>query len=365
MPTVADALRQHGDDYLRQFGNRMPLQHKRVLSLIRRCRTGELGHLRFDCDTCRRTHWVGRSCNNRHCPNCQSDKIQIWLNKRLHELLPVPYFMVTFTLPAALHDVARQHQQVIYNILFRTSAEALQQLAGDPRYVGGQIGMVGVLHTWGRNLSYHPHVHYVVPAGGWSAAESQWLAARHNFLVPVKALSLLFRAKFRDALKQAGLFDQVPATVWQSDWVVHCKPVGKGQGALKYLAPYIFRIAISNRRILKVAHDKVTFRYRASDTGRWRTCTLSAEEFLRRFLQHVLPKGFVKVRYYGLFSPSRRYQLPLIQSALTGTEDEIEAEHEAQARPDTADPVTNVSCPHCGQPMRWVKRLRPSARCPP
>jgi len=365
MTTLADIVRQYGAAYEAKYGARMLPSHRRALHDIAGCRTAALGGHVYTCEHCDETHYQYHSCQNRHCPQCQHQLGEQWLARQYDLLLPVPYFMVTFTLPAALHDVARQHQQVIYNILFRTSAEALQQLAGDPRYVGGQIGMVGVLHTWGRNLSYHPHVHYVVPAGGWSAAESQWLAARHNFLVPVKALSLLFRAKFRDALKQAGLFDQVPATVWQSDWVVHCKPVGKGQGALKYLAPYIFRIAISNRRILKVAHDKVTFRYRASDTGRWRTCTLSAEEFLRRFLQHVLPKGFVKVRYYGLFSPSRRYQLPLIQSALTGTEDEIEAEHEAQARPDTADPVTNVSCPHCGQPMRWVKRLRPSARCPP
>lgn len=183
--------------------------------------------------------------------------------------------------------------------------------------------------------------------------------------VPVKALSILFRAKFRDALKQAGLFDQVPAEAWQQEWVVHCKPVGKGVGALKYLAPYIFRVAISNRRILKATNGNVTFRYRESDTGHWRTCTLAADEFLRRFLQHVLPKGFVKVRYYGLFSPSLRHQLPMIRSALTVTEDQVDAAPETPVHANSVVPVANVLCPQCGQPMRWVKRLRPSARCPP
>jgi hypothetical protein len=166
-------------------------------------------------------------------------------------------------------------------------------------------------------------------------------------------------------LKRTELFDQIPAEIWQQDWVVHCKPIGKGVGALKYLAPYIFRVAISKRRILKVAHGHVTFRYRESDTGRWRTCTLTAEEFLRRFLQHVLPKGFVKVRYYGLFSPSLRHQLPLIRLVLAILGGEIDATPEAQSG---ADPVTagaSVLCPRCGQAMRWVKRLRPSARCPP
>ena len=204
-----------------------------------------------------------------------------------------------------------------------------------------------------------------MPAGGLSADGTQWLAARRNFLVPVKALSILFRAKFRDALRRTALFEQVPAEIWQQDWVVHCKPVGKGEGALKYLAPYIFRVAISNRRILKVANDTVTFRYRESDTGRWRTCTLTAEEFLRRFLQHVLPKGFVKVRYYGLFSPSLRHQLPLIRQMLAVPEGETGTQPKSHATSTLVDPVESVPCPKCGQAMRWVKHLRPSARCPP
>jgi hypothetical protein len=227
--------------------------------------------------------------------------------------------------------------------------------------------MVGVLHTWGRKLSYHPHVHYLVPSGGLSVDGQQWLPARHNFLVPVRALSRLFRAKFREALKTAGLIDQIPIDVWHQDWVVHCKSVGKGLGALKYLAPYIFRVAISNSRILKVADGKVTFRYRKTDTGQLRTCTLTAEEFLRRFLQHVLPKGFVKVRYYGLFSPSLRHQLAAIRLCLNDAEPDVAIPEDD---PDASTDKVNVSqpdvlCPTCGQVMRWVKHQRPQSWRPP
>ncbi len=367
MTTLADIVRQYGPAYEDKYGDRMLPSHRRVLRDIAQCRTPVLGGHVYYCEACDETHYQFHSCQNRHCPQCQHQLGEQWLERQRDLLLPVPYFMVTFTLPAALHEVARQHQQMIYNILFRASAEALQQLAQDPRYVGGQIGMVGVLHTWGRNLSYHPHVHYLVPGGGWSQSKEQWQAARRNFFVPVKALSVLFRAKFRDALQQAGLFDQVPAEVWRQDWVVHCKPVGKGVGALKYLAPYIFRVAISNRRILKASNGHVTFRYRESDTGRWRTCTLTADEFLRRFLQHVLPKGFVKVRYYGLFSPSWRQHLPLIRDALTVPADEegCASVLASLAQVVPVLPVATVPCPQCGQPMQWVKRLRPTARCPP
>nr|MBN1230188.1 IS91 family transposase [Anaerolineae bacterium] len=366
MTTLADIVRQYGPAYEEKYGDRMLPSHRRVLRDIVLCRTAALGGHMYYCADCEATHYQYHSCQNRHCPQCQHQGEQ-WLARQRDLLLPVPYFMVTFTLPAALHEVARQHQNVIYNSLFRASAEALQQLAQDPRYVGGQIGMVGVLHTWGRNLSYHPHVHYLVPGGGWSKSDRQWLPARRNFFVPVKALSVLFRAKFRDALRQTDLFTQIPAAVWQQDWVVHCKPVGKGVGALKYLAPYIFRVAISNRRILKATNGHVTFRYRESDTGCWRTCTLTADEFLRRFLQHVLPKGFVKVRYYGLFSPSWRQHLPMIRDTLTvpADEDGCASTLASLAQVVPALPVATVSCPHCGQSMQWVKRLRPSARCPP
>lgn len=362
MTSLATIIRQYGAAYQAKYGTRLLPSHQRTLRDIADCRTAALGGHVYHCDVCQQTHYQYHSCQNRHCPQCQHQQGQQWLDKQQAALLPVPYFMVTFTIPSALHDVARAHQKTVYNILFRASAAALQQLAWDPRYVGGQIGLVGVLHTWGRQLNYHPHVHYLVPAGGLSADGEHWVSAKGNFLIPVKALSILFRAKFRDALKKTELFEVVPAEVWQQDWITHCKPVGKGEGALKYLAPYIFRVAIGNRRILRITEGKVIFRYRESDTGTWRTCTLMAEEFLRRFLQHVLPKGFVKVRYYGLFSPSRRHVLPLLRLWL-GADDLHDEVEPTEPTPDNSPVI--VTCPTCGHAMRWIQKVPPRARCPP
>ena len=205
------------------------------------------------------------------------------------------------------------------------------------------MGLVGVLHTWGRNLAFHPHVHYLVPAGVVAADGHTWLPVQHaNFLLPVKALSRIFRAKFRDALRASDCFAQIPASVWQQPWVVHCQPVGDGWHAFKYLAPYIFRVAISNARILKLENGWVTFRYRSSDTQRTTFCTLPAEEFIRRFLQHVLPKGFVKVRYYGFFAPALRPRLAAVRQQLGGSPAGV---------PVPAPPQTAPLCPTCGCPM--------------
>ena len=303
MTSLATIIRQYGTAYQAKYGNRLLPSHQRTLRDIADCRTATLGGHVYHCDVCEKTHYQYHSCQNRHCPQCQHNQGQQWLERQQAALLPVPYFMVTFTIPSGLHEIARAHQKTVYNILFRSSAAALQELAWDPRYVGGQIGMVGVLHTWGRKLNYHPHVHYLVPAGGLSADGENWLSARGNFLIPVKALSILFRAKFRDALKEAGLFDQVPAQVWQKDWVTHCKPVGKGEGALKYLAPYIFRVAIGNRRILKVNDGKVTFRYRESDTGTWRTCTLQLKNSYVVFYSMSCQKALSKFVIMACLAP--------------------------------------------------------------
>lgn len=365
MSTLAEIAQQYGENYRDKFGKRLLPSHRRALSDISQCRTAAFGGHVYQCPECCELHYRYHSCQNRHCPQCQHGAGQDWLAKQEALLLPMPYFMVTFTLPETLRTVARRRQRIIYNLLFRTAGAALKELAWDPRYVGGQIGMVGVLHTWGRNLSYHPHVHYLVPAGGLSSNGQRWVASRHNFLVPVKALSRLFRAKFRDALRRTELFDQVPSEVWRKEWVVHCKPVGDGTRALKYLAPYIFRVAISNNRILRVANGKVTFRYRLSDTGQVRICTLTAEEFLRRFLQHVLPKGFVKVRYYGLFSAGKRHLLAVLRLWLDDSEPEAVATSESANVTGNIQPETTVHCPVCGQVMRRVRTLRPRSRCPP
>jgi hypothetical protein len=285
-------------------------------------------------------------------------------------LLPVPYFLLTFTLPAGLREFARHQPQLMYDLLFRMSVEATQKLAQDPRFVGGQLGMMGVLHTWGHNLAYHPHVHYLVPAGGLASdgktlrnSGQAWLAARQKFLLPLKALSRIFRAKMRQALAKLDVDGLIPVDAWRQNWVVHCKAVGCGQLALKYLAPYIFRVAISNRRILKLENERVTFRYRATDSGQERLCTLSAEAFIHRFLQHVLPQGFVKVRYFGFFAPGCRKRLLALRLQLE--HDYPENIGQSETAPAEATPEPELCCPSCGQPLLFQRTIQPTGRCPP
>jgi len=355
---LAEILRQHGPAYRAKFNGRIPASHLRVMEAIEQCRTEALGGHVYRCDECDQTRYSYHSCKNRHCPKCQNQAGQQWLAKQQALLLPVPYFMVTFTLPEGLRAIARSHQRWVYDRLFQTSAAALQELARDPRFLGGQIGLVGVLQTWTRDLHYHPHIHYLVPAGGLSSDGQSWLRARNAFFVRVEPLSRLFRGKFRAALAQTDLIDQVPASVWRQDWVVHCRPVGSGEAALKYLAPYIFRVALSNNRILKLQDGQVTFRYRDSATHHWKTCILPAEEFIRRFLQHVLLKGFQKVRYYGFFSPGQRHRLAQVRALLKVSSPALTTDSDQpQANPLPA-PLT-IPCPTCGQPMRRTQTLLP------
>jgi hypothetical protein len=359
---LAEIFRRYGPQYREKYGARMPPSHWDAMTDIELCRTEALGGQVYQCAECGERRYSYHSCQNRHCPKCQNAAGQAWLEQQQALLLPVPYFLLTFTLPEELREVARSHQKLVYSLLFRTSAAATQQLAQDARFVGGTLGMVGVLHTWTRALIYHPHVHYVVPGGGLAADGTTWRPAREDFLLPVRALSVLFRAKFRDALRQTELFSEVPADVWTQDWVVHCQPVGNGAAALKYLAPYIFRVAISNRRILSLQHDQVTFGYTDARSGQRKTCTVGAEEFIRRFLQHVLPKGFSKVRYYGFFGPNQREALSKVQRLLTGTATRARADPHAPAEPLA---TTELQCPTCGKPMQLVSTLRPRGRCPP
>ena len=370
MTELADVFHHYGPSYRAQFGDKMLPSHRQAMRAIEHCRTPALGGHIYTCDACDETLYLYHSCRNRHCPKCQNDKAYLWLEKQHDLLLPVPYFLLTFTLPGELRSVARNHQRQVYDLLFRTSAGAVQSLAQDERFVGGQVGMVGVLHTWGRNLAYHPHVHYLVPGGGVTA-DGTWKPSRKNFFLPVKALSKIVRAKFRDDLRKAepDCFAQIPAAVWQQDWVVHCQPVGSGLHALKYLAPYIFRVAISNKRILKMADGKVTFRYRTTDTGKFRNCTLPAQEFIRRFLQHVLPRGFVKVRYYGFLSSGLRPRLAALHRQLETLSADAAPARMTDDQEDqdttTSSSKSFVPCPSCGQGMRRGPRIPPKEHGPP
>ena len=351
MPTVADVLRRHGAAYLERFGPAMPAEHKKVLNAICACRTGQLGTVLYVCKSCGTTHAMGRSCGNRHCPTCQQDKTKAWLENQTARLLPCPYFLITFTVPAGLRDLVRRHQRIAYPALFDASSAAIKMLAADPKYVGAnQCGFFGVLHTWGRSLDYHPHVHYVVPGGGISEDGIQWLPSRADFVVPVRALSVLFRAKFRDALGRAGLLSQVDPVVWRHPWVVHSKAVGDGRASLQYLAPYVFRVAISDRRIVACDDGRVTFSYRRSGSNRWRKMTVDALEFIRRFLQHVLPAGFQKVRHFGFLSANSRVSPEMVLWLVTLYNGLI---HVLQGGVPAQVPIQPlIRCPACGGTMR-------------
>ena len=362
MVTMADIFQQYSPAYCDLFGNQLLPSHRQAIRAIGQCRTAALGGQVYQCDACEQTQYSYHSCRNRHCPQCQGDKAAQWLARQEELLLPTPYFMLTFTLPAELRPFARSHQRLFYNLPFRASAEATQQLAQNPRFLGGDIGMVGVLHTWSRDLVYHPHVHYLVPAGAWDG--QVWCRPRcKRFLLPVKALSPLFRAKVRDALRQTDLWGQIPSAVWRKPWVVHCKRVGSGQRALRYLAPYIFRVAITNRRIVSLNDDPtgglptVTFRYRPSGSRHWHLCTVLVLEFIRRFLQHVLPKGFVKVRYYGLFSSGQRARLRQVVAWLKPTATPPPKQEEPEVAESPVPTVMVRVCPLCGQPLRPVQTL--------
>lgn len=370
---VAEIFQRYGEQYCQKYGARMPTRHRQVMRAIQHCRTEALGGQTYRCPGCEYVLYSYHSCRNRHCPKCQNENAQRWLEKQQHTLLPVPYFLLTFTLPDELGKVARSHPQLFYNLLFRISAAATQQLAADLRFIAGQIGMMGVLHTWGRNLVYHPHIHYLVPAGGLASDGSTWLPARKNFLLPVRALSRLFRGKFHQALRNEACYPQIPDKVWKQDWVVHCEGVGSGLGALKYLAPYIFRVAISNNRLIKLENDQVTFRYRDTQSGKEKRCTLGAEEFIRRFLQHVLPRNFVKVRYYGLFSPSLRKKLSSLRQTLDedlsgATAQDQEPEDHLQHEPSqSGSPPSRapIRCPVCGCAMQPGPLILSSGLDPP
>jgi ribosomal protein L37AE/L43A len=355
---VADIFRLHGPTYRAKFGARMLPSHRRAMQDIETCRTESLGGQLYFCAQCDQQRFSYHSCKNRHCPKCQNEPANDWLQAQKELLLPTHHFLVTFTLPAELRPLARSHQQTIYNLLFRASAAALQSLAQDPRFVGGRLGMVGVLHTWTRQLLYHPHVHYIVTGGGLTD-DGHWRSARKDFLVPAKALSPIFRAKFRDQLKKTELFSLVDARVWRKDWVVHSEPVGSGQQAFQYLAPYIFRVALSNNR-LRYLHDRqVTFAYKESATDQLRHCTLTAEEFIRRFLQHVLPPRFIKVRYYGLLSPAHRQLLLKARQLLSATTSKLKREVVKPTQPPALP-----TCPHCGGPLTLLSPLAPRGRAP-
>jgi hypothetical protein len=308
---LADVVRRFGPQYVSQYGQGMMPSQKRALSDIAACCTQELGGRLYRCDDCDDTFWHYHCCRNRACPKCHASQTQQWLEQRQAELLPCDYFHAVVTVPSQLRTAFRRNQKLLYGLLMQVSATAIKDLCGDRRHLGALPGMLAVLHTWNGQLGYHPHVHLLITGGGITADGQHWEPARGEFLVPVAVLSRKIAAQFSAALKAAApaVFADIPASVWQREWVSFCKHYGSGNEAvLSYLSRYVFRTAISNARILNMDQSHVTFRWKDRSISAWRVERVPGVEFLRRFLQHVLPRGFHKVRYYGLWNPSKREQ---------------------------------------------------------
>jgi Putative transposase/Transposase zinc-binding domain len=362
---VADVIRTHGDAFLDTYGGALSPEQRRALIDLARCRTSALGGHVEECDRCGHRQIAYNSCRNRHCPKCQATAAARWVEDQAADLLPVEYFHVVFTLPAALGPVALQNQRVAYGLLFRAAAETLLQIAADPKHLGAEIGFLAVLHTWGQNLQHHPHVHCVVPGGGLSFDDAHRVSCPRGFLFPVRVLGRVFRGKFLDLLRAAfdrgkltfrgklsaladgDHFHRLLTATAQTEWVVYAKPpFGGPEQVLKYLARYTHRVAISNRRLLGLRDGRVRFRWKDyARGGKRRTMKLEATEFLRRFLLHVLPPGFVRIRHYGFLANRHRLEkLALCRESLS---DSVSPEARSpEPVPIPGARVTQARCAH-------------------
>jgi hypothetical protein len=388
---VADIFRGHGAAWRQANAGHVSLGQLKVMSAIESCRTAALGGHVARCEKCSHTQISYNSCRNRHCPKCQSAAAKEWLAAREAELLPVPYYHVVFTLPAAIADIAYQNKAVIYDLLFKASAETLITIAADPKHLGARVGALSVLHTWGSALTHHPHVHMIVPGGGISLDGTKWIACRPGFFLPVRVLSRLFRRLFLEKLvaahqagqlqffsnhaplSEAQAFAAYLAPLRNTEWVVYSKrPFGGPKAVLAYLARYTHRVAISNRRLIAIDDSGVTFKwkdYRIEGRDRYKVMTLATHEFIRRFLIHVLPPGFHRIRHYGLFAnTSRADNIARARELLAVPMLPIEAIKTAST--DTNEPQTpEHPCPCCGGRMIIIEtferaskpRYRPTA----
>lgn len=385
-PTLGDVIRRFGATLREQRGAAMTPAQDAVLSALGRCHTAALGGHLYQCDRCGHEHPTYNGCRSRHCPSCLGHKSAAWLEARTQDLLPVPYFHVVFTVPEQVSALALGNKKIVYGILFRAAAQTLFEIARDPRHLGAAIGFLAILHTWTQTLLHHPHIHCVVPGGGLAPDGTRWIGCRDNFFLPVKVLSSLFRGKFLAFLDKAAAQGELrfagstasldEPRAWRAfltkmrhkPWVVYAKPpFGSPEHVLKYLARYTHRVAISNRRIVSVTEERVAFRYRnRKRDNAMRTMTLSGVEFLRRFLLHVLPKGFVRIRHFGfLANRSRKTKLAqcraLLGAPIPAVTSPPQVERDSTPDADAKDGDARC-CPSCSQGrLCWVRRLAPTS----
>ena len=359
------------------------------MSAIERCRTAQLGGHRLHCHTCNTDTLAYNSCRNRHCPKCQASASERWLEANNANVLPIPYFHVVFTLPEALRGIAFQNKAFVYDLLFKMASRALLTIAADKKHLGAEVGLTAVLHTWGSSLTHHPHIHCIVTGGGLSEDGKHWIRSRPNFLVPVRVLSRLFRRYLLEALLKAhdngklqffndlahlnrsNEFVAYLAPLKKIDWVVYAKrPFAGPEAVLTYLSRYTHRIAISNRRLVAFDERGVTFRYkdyRSKKANPWKSMKLETDEFLRRFLLHVLPPGFHRIRHYGLLANARRKQKLNTARKLLKCQAQSEKQGDDTANQNTQNNPPAFTCRHCGEPLIVVEILDPRhpARAPP
>ena len=367
---LADVVRRFVGPYQEQFGDLMLPSHHRALQDIARCMTEAMGGGRYHCQDCQETFWSYHGCRNRSCPKCHGRQMADWLTDRSAEILPCRYFHLVATVPRELRTLFLRHQKTLYGLLMKMAAEAVRDLAAETRYVGAEVGILAVLHTWTGRLHHHPHVHMLVTGGGVTEDGTAWQEAPNQFLVPVRRLSPRIARRFAEALQKGhpDLFQEIPANVWNREWCSYCKPYGTGKDAvLRYLARYVFRIAITNRRLITMDETYVTLRYKDQDTGQWKTERIAGVQFLRRFLLHVLPKGLHKVRYYGLWHPGKkdrqaqaRLLLELTTAPVPDPEvplvGDLAAEVLGQSRLESHD--HRVKCPKCGTNVLLFETIR-------
>ena len=368
---VADIFRAQGRNFIDRYRNRIRFQQLKVMQAILHCRTAALGGHIDICPRCGGDKTISyNSCRNRHCPKCQTPARQRWIAARKQELLETRYFHVVFTLPHELHSLILQNQTELYNLLFRTVADTLLEVATNPEHLGAKIGFFGILHTWGQNLLFHPHLHCVIPGGGLASDHTHWIHPRYPFFLPIKVLSKVFRGKFVDGLKRAlrqgrltfagsiqrmaepKCFAAFLRTLFRQDWIVYAKPAfGGPEQVVRYLGRYTHRVAISNHRLVAFDGNHVTFRWRDYAHGnKQRVMTVSADEFIRRFLVHVLPKGFVRIRHFGFMANYQRFASLALCRQLLGMA--------AVLRPTEITPSASAwFCPRCGGVMTVLERL--------
>jgi hypothetical protein len=378
---VADIFRDHGPAWRKANAGHASLGQLKAMSAIESCRTAALGGHVARCEDCSHTLIAYNSCRNRHCPKCQGAAAKEWLAAREAELLPVAYYHVVFTLPAAIADIAYQNKAVIYDLLFKVSAETLLTIAADPKHLGARIGITCVLHTWGSALTHHPHVHMIVPGGGISPDGTRWVSCRPGFFLPVRVLARLFRRLFLQKLaaahkrlaffgdharlSDAKAFSAYLAPLRKTEWVVYSKrPFGGPQAVLAYLSRYTHRVAIANSRLIAIDHKGVTFKwkdYRVEGPDRYKAMTLATHEFIRRFLIHVLPDGFHRIRHYGLFaSASRADNIARARQLLAAPAPQTQSDDAAAAQTDEPQTLPQP-CPCCGGRMIIIETFERGA----